>query len=150
MLDGKNIFQCFWSDADPKTRVFECFGVSPPPHPPQPPRVFQCFWDLSKTRVFYCFYEAPCYFCHLGLAFMPVATLPITNIPTMSTVGNISSVYSAVLVFFGYLSVYRLPFLWVCSSILVLVVQGCVPIVFCLYPFSFCCMLLQHCSDSGV
>ena len=59
MLDGKNIFQCFWSD--PKTRVFECFGVSLPHPPPQPPRVFQCFWDLSKTRVFYCFYEAPCY-----------------------------------------------------------------------------------------
>ena len=24
-LDGKNAFQCFWSD--PKTRVFECFWV---------------------------------------------------------------------------------------------------------------------------
>ena len=26
ILDGKNVFQCFWSD--PKTRVFECFWVS--------------------------------------------------------------------------------------------------------------------------
>ena len=25
-LDGKNVFQCFWSD--PKTRVFGCFGAS--------------------------------------------------------------------------------------------------------------------------
>ena len=25
-LEGKNVFQCFWSD--PKTRVFECFWVS--------------------------------------------------------------------------------------------------------------------------
>ena len=35
--------------------------------PPQPPCVFQCFWDWSNTRVFYCFSEALyCFICHLG------------------------------------------------------------------------------------
>ena len=62
-LDGKNVFQCFWSD--PKARAFECFWVSLPP--PQPPCVFQYLGDWLKTRVFYCFSEALYCFCHLGV-----------------------------------------------------------------------------------
>ena len=52
-LDGKIVFQCFWSD--PKTRVFECFWVSlcilDGKH------VFQCFWSDPNTRVFECISE---------------------------------------------------------------------------------------------
>ena len=46
-LDGKNVFQCFWSD--PKTCVFECFGVSPPPSP----RVFFNVFGIGQTHVFF-------------------------------------------------------------------------------------------------
>ena len=64
-LDGKNAFQCFWSD--PKTRVFECFWVSLCILDVDGKIVFQCFWSNPKTRVFeYCFSEVMYCFCHLG------------------------------------------------------------------------------------
>jgi len=64
--DGKNVFQCFWSD--PKTRVFKYFWVTPPSSPPPGPVCFSMFWGLVKdmSRVFYCFSEALFCFCHLG------------------------------------------------------------------------------------
>ena len=62
-LDGKNVFQCFWSD--PQTRVFECFWVSLCILDGK--NAFQCFWSDPKTRVFECFSEVLYCFCHLGL-----------------------------------------------------------------------------------
>ena len=62
-LDGKHVFQCFWSD--PQTRVFECFGVSFCILDGE--NVFSCFWSDPKTRVFECFSEVLYCFCHLGL-----------------------------------------------------------------------------------
>ena len=54
MVKRKNVFQCFWSD--PKTRLFECFGVSLCILDGK--NVFQCFWSDPKTRVFEaCFSE---------------------------------------------------------------------------------------------
>ena len=61
-LDGKNDFQCFWSD--PKSRVFECFWVSLCFLDGK--NMFQCCWSDPKTRVFECFSEDLYCFCHLG------------------------------------------------------------------------------------
>ena len=70
-LDGKIVFQCFWSN--PKTRVFECFWVGLCililDDGKGKYNVFQCFWYQTPKHVFLlifeCFYEI-LYFCHLG------------------------------------------------------------------------------------
>ena len=72
-LDGKNVFQCFWSD--PKTRVFECFWASLCILDGK--NVFECFWLDPKTRVFYCFSEVLYCFCHLGLPFIGGVVLAV-------------------------------------------------------------------------
>ena len=52
-LDGKHVFQGFWSD--PKTYVFECFWVSPSPPPPSP-HVFFNVLGIGQKHMFLLFF----------------------------------------------------------------------------------------------
>ena len=74
-LEGKNVFQCFWSD--PKTRVFECFWVSLCILDGK--IVFQCFWSDPKTRVFECFPEVLYCYCFCFLPSRPGSHRQMTS-----------------------------------------------------------------------